>query len=91
MQYTVSSLARKFGLSRLDRAGYQVLEYFQQPDSDWTELFYRELGEQLKRVEAKYGREPEAQAVIDSNRQEMEIFARQSAAFGYAFFVARRR
>lgn len=78
-------------LSALERAGYQVLGYFQQPDSDWTDLFYRELGEQLARVEEKYGRELQAQAVVDANRREMEIFSRHSAAFGYAFFVARRR
>lgn len=76
-------------VAALERAGYQVLGYFQQPDSDWTELFYRELGEQLLLVEEKYGREPEAQAVVESNRREMEIFDRWSATFGYAFFVAR--
>lgn len=77
--------------SAVEKAGYELLSSFCLPDTDWTDCFYKELKEQVDELEKKYPDIPEARAVIDLNRVEMELFSKYSSNYGYVFYVARKR
>ncbi len=69
--------------------GYEVQGSFPLPDQAWTQGYYGPLQERLESFAAKHGGSAEAEAVVAMTRQEMELFDRYSAFYGYAFYVLR--
>jgi len=74
-----------------ENADYDVLGHFPLPDSAWWDDYYTPLGARTVALRAKYEDDEEALAVIESTEQEIEIFRRYSAFYGYTFFVAEKK
>jgi ubiquinone/menaquinone biosynthesis C-methylase UbiE len=70
---------------------YEVQGCFPLPDEAWTQGYYGPLGERLESFAEKHGRSAEAEAVVGMTRQEVDLFNRYSAFYGYAFYVLRAR
>lgn len=71
-------------------AGYEVLGDFPLPKECWTENFYVPLAERMTPMRTKYPNNPECEAVLDSLRIEMEMYANYGDYYGYQFLVLRR-
>ncbi len=70
--------------------GYDVQGCFPLPDEAWTQGYYGPLSRRLDSFAARHGGSAEAEAVVAMTRQEMELFDRYSAYYGYAFYVLRK-
>lgn len=76
-------------LAAIHKAGFEPLAHFNLPETDWTDLFYKEIEEQLLEIERKYPIVPEAKTVIDSNRMEIELFRKYRGSYGYTFYISK--
>ncbi len=74
-----------------ETADFDVLGHFSLPDAAWWEDYYTPLEARLVPLRAKYEGDEEALAVIESTQQEIELFRRHSAFYGYTFFVAAKK
>ncbi len=68
-------------------AGYTVLHQFPMPREGWWEGYYVPLQEQLDAFERKYAGNPDALAVSQRSRLEIELFLRYEHLYGYTFYV----
>jgi len=73
------------------RAGYQLLDAFPLPESDWWDHYYAGLAAEIAKVEDEFaGTELETdRAVIDQCNEEMELLRRHPGAYSYVFYIAR--
>jgi SAM-dependent methyltransferase len=71
-------------------AGYEPLDTFVLPESDWWNDYYDPILAKLPALREKYGRDEEAQAVLDMEDAEMALYRKYSAWYGYVFYLARR-
>ncbi len=76
-------------MALIAHCGYELLDHFLQPKSDWWEGFYDILSE---RVAAYRKRElnDEAKAILAQTEIEIDIFRKYADQYGYAFFVMRK-
>lgn len=74
----------------LRRLGFELLDSFPLPPEAWTSEYYTPLKMRLPDFLAEHGDVPEARAVAEVMRTEIDIFRRHHAAYGYAFQLARR-
>jgi SAM-dependent methyltransferase len=70
------------------KCGYEIIEHFTLPDSDWRENYYNPLKNKLKLMEVEYRNSPEALEVINIEKKEMDLFEKYSNYYGYEFFIA---
>jgi DNA-binding transcriptional MerR regulator/ubiquinone/menaquinone biosynthesis C-methylase UbiE len=76
------------GIAELFRAaGYGKVRHFPQPDSDWWENYYTPLEKKLPSLREKHREEPEALAVLEGIREEIDLRRRWPETYGYAFIV----
>ena len=74
----------------ISEAGYTLLDEFPLPREGWWEAFYLPVLERLDAFERRHAGQPEAQAVVDRFRHEIDVFERYSDLYGYTFFVMKR-
>ncbi len=72
------------------RAGYELLETFVLPDSDWMENYYAPMETALEAFEQQHGEVAEARAVIKMCRKEIAIRREFGEEYGYVCFVLQR-
>lgn len=78
-------------ISVLERNGYSPLAYFVLPRDCWTENYYRPLLRRFPEFLDRHSESPEARALVDSERREIELFERFGDRYGYGFYIARRQ
>lgn len=71
-------------------AGYEILDTFRLPDSAWWDYYYIPMSRRLEVLKEQHAGDEEAQALLASFEEEIEMFHRYSPEYGYAFFVARK-
>lgn len=71
--------------------GYELIGDFTLPDAAWWEDYYTPLSKKLPTLKQKYAEDEEAQAVISMSENEIECRQRFGEAYGYQFFIARKR
>jgi SAM-dependent methyltransferase len=83
-------------LAAIERAGYEPIESFSLPESDWWDHFYSGLAAEIESVEREYAqKEPgeglgAGRAVIDMMNREMEVLREDPDAYSYVFYIARK-
>ena len=77
-------------LEVLERAGYQPIGHFVLPESAWTDEYYDPMADLVAEKSEEWAGIPDALAVIEEARREIEIFRQYSSYYSYAFFVMRR-
>jgi len=75
----------------LERQGFEVVKHFVIPQSDWWDVFYRDIQAAIPAFVEKHGESPEVQLVVESNEKEMEIMRKFQKYLGYVFYVARKK
>lgn len=77
-------------LEVMAKAGYECLDHFTQPESDW-EMIYRPMREGgLARLEAAHPDDVQARELITAMRREMELYSRYSSQYGHEFYIMRK-
>jgi len=70
--------------------GYEVLDWFTQPESAWWEPYYRPLGEQVALLREGYAEDIDRSAMLDIVELEIEIYRKYHDCYGNVFFLMRR-
>ncbi len=73
------------------RSGYAVLEHFTMPESAWWDDYYLPLERRLAHLRPQYASNPEALEAIASTQEQIDLYRRFSAFYGYVFYVLQRR
>ena len=71
-------------------AGYTLLDTFRLPDSAWWDDYYIPMSRRLEVLKEQHAGDEEAQALLASFEEEIDMFRRYSSEYGYSFFVARK-
>ncbi|MFN3215831.1 MAG: class I SAM-dependent methyltransferase [Acidimicrobiales bacterium] len=74
----------------LEAAGYSPIGYFALAEDCWLEHYYRPLQARFEAFLDHQDRSPAALEVVEAEQQEIELYERFSAFFGYGFYLARR-
>lgn len=74
-------------LARLAVAGYRTLGHFTLPESDWWDNYYHPMAARIEMLRKKYPDNPEAQAILDAEYAEIELYRQYSAWYGYEFYL----
>jgi ubiquinone/menaquinone biosynthesis C-methylase UbiE len=70
--------------------GYDVLGHFPLPEDAWWEEYYHPLEERINKLRAKYRNDPEALRILDSEQEEIDLYRKYSAWYGYVSYVMQR-
>lgn len=84
----IDTAAHKLGA--LERHGYAPIGYFVLPARDWTDHYYTPMEARFDAFLDRHGRSAAAQALVDGERREIELYRRFAAFYGYGFYIARR-
>jgi len=74
-------------LEIIRKAGYEVIGNRQLPETDWWESYYTPMECRLDKLAERYRADSEALAVIESQRDEIDLYRKYSRFFGYVFYV----
>lgn len=77
-------------LSAIRAEGYEPLGHFALPESAWLEDYYGPLEKRLAEFRAANEGHAEAQALVAQTEQEIALYRRFSAWFGYVFYAMRK-
>ncbi len=75
----------------LEAAGYTLLDSFVLAESGWWDEYYTPVEEKLRTLANKYRSDPEALRALEAEKEEIEMYRRHSACYGYVFYIARRK
>jgi ubiquinone/menaquinone biosynthesis C-methylase UbiE len=74
----------------IESSGFELVRRFNLPEDDWWSDYYNPITKKLPALKNKYKDDPEALDVIANEENEIDLFRRYSAYFGYVFYIARR-
>jgi SAM-dependent methyltransferase len=85
----IATAAEKIAI--LERAGYDMLGYFVLPSTCWIDNYYRPTEARMHDFLQRHAGQPEADELIERERQEAAMYERFQSVYGYGFYVARKR
>ena len=74
----------------LEENGYAPVGYFTLPERCWLENYYRPMQERFASFLSRNGNTESARAIVEAEDNEIGLYERFSAVFGYGYYVARR-
>jgi len=74
-------------LEQAAACGYRLVGLFTLPEDAWWVGYYGPVEKRLDGLRRKYRDNPEALAVLDEERKEIDMYRRYSEWYGSAFFV----
>jgi len=77
-------------LAAIRYGGYAAAGHFVLPASSWWESYYEPVLDRVARLKDKYRGDAEAEAALDLELREIELFRKYSGDYGYVFFVMKR-
>ncbi|MFO7653857.1 MAG: class I SAM-dependent methyltransferase [Candidatus Krumholzibacteriia bacterium] len=78
-------------LRRARAAGYVVVDHFLLPPRSWWHGFYQPLQERIHERRRRWRDMPDAQALLRAVEQEIDLLRTHPHAYGYMFYVLRRK
>lgn len=75
----------------LERAGYDMLGYFVLPPECWIDNYYRPTQARMSDFLRRHAGQPEADELVEMERQEAAMYERSRGIYSYGFYVARKR
>ena len=70
--------------------GYEVIGHFILPEDAWWVGYYDPLEKRIQRLRKKYREDPEALAVLDAERTEIDMYRNYSQWYGSVFFLMQK-
>lgn len=77
-------------ISLLEKSGYSPVGYFVLPDHCWMENYYNPMQKSFEAFLERNGNSDEAQAVVDAESLEIELYKKYRKYFGYGFYIAKK-
>ncbi len=77
--------------SIIREAGYEEVGHFVLPESSWWEPYYHPMESRLEMLRQKYGEDESVKKPIAEMQQEIEMYRRYSAWYGYVFYLTQTR
>jgi ubiquinone/menaquinone biosynthesis C-methylase UbiE len=77
-------------LEQIAPQGYELLGHFPVPEETWWRDYYRPLEERIRELQRKYAKDRAAQAILDREQREVDLYKKYSQWYGSAFFVMRK-
>lgn len=74
----------------LHKSGYQLLDHFILSEESWLSNFYSPLEKELATLKKDLSKDEETKEVVQSYKDEIELYKRFKDYFGYGFYVARK-
>jgi hypothetical protein len=74
-------------LAAIREAGYREVDHFILPESCWWDNYYGPMQKRLEMLKRKYAGDESAQKPLDETQQEIEMYRRYSAWYGYVFYL----
>ncbi len=87
-EYPSMNDARR-NLATMTQLGYEEVDFFILPSSDWSEQFYRPLKKRVPEFRDEYQHDAAAQAVADAVDREIELWETCGGSYGYVFYLGR--
>lgn len=73
-------------VSLIRAAGYSLLGHFILPEVAWWQHYYTPLEQRLQELQKRYADNPDAQPVLASHAQEIELYRQYADYYGYVFY-----
>ncbi|GMQ55410.1 class I SAM-dependent methyltransferase [Halopseudomonas aestusnigri] len=74
----------------LEDRGYTPVGYFVLPEYCWLDNYYMPMLRRLDEFLARNGNSEEARAIVQAEHDEIELYEKYKAYFGYGVYVARK-
>lgn len=74
----------------LENHGYSPIGYFTLPEHCWMEHYYRPLEDRFENFLARNGNSEQAQAIVDAEISEIELYQKYKNYFSYGVYIARK-
>ena len=74
----------------LEKHGYAPVGYFVLPEQCWLENYYRPLQKSFPDFLSRNDNSEAAQALVEAENQEIELYETYKAHYSYGFYVARK-
>ena len=74
----------------LHKSGYQLLDHFILSEESWLSNYYSPLEKELATLKKDLSKDEETKEVVQSYKDEIELYKRFKDYFGYGFYVARK-
>ena len=74
----------------LEENGYSPVGYFTLPERCWLDNYYRPTQERFASFLSRNGNTESARAIVEAEENEIALYERFSAFFGYGYYVARK-
>ncbi len=74
-------------LSRVRRAGYRPIGHFTLPQSAWWGVYFTPMLARIAELRDAYRGNPEAQAILDEEAAETDLYRQHADDYGYVFYV----
>ncbi len=78
-------------LKLITKCDYGLIGYFTLPEDAWWLEYYSPLEKRIEVLGKKYRNDPEALKVIESEKEEIEMYKKYYKWYGSVFFVMQRR
>ena len=78
-------------LELIELAGYECLDHFTLPRSDWWDEYYVPMQKRVSVMQKKYEKDDEALDVMNYFEHEIEMFEKYGDTYGYEFFVCKKK
>ncbi|WP_299402470.1 class I SAM-dependent methyltransferase [Acaryochloris sp. IP29b_bin.148] len=72
----------------LEKAGYAPFGYFVLPEHCWLDNYYYPLEQRFDAFLDHYAHSDSAKALVEAEKQEIQVFKQFKAYFGYGFYIA---
>ncbi len=74
-------------LHHIAAAGYQCPVHVVMPQSDWWDDFYHPMEQTIQQMRQTYQHDPDALAVLDEERRQIDLYRTYADYYGYVFYV----
>ena len=74
----------------LHKSGYQLLDHFILSEESWLSNYYSPLEKEFATLKKDLSKDEETKEVVQSYKDEIELYKRFKDYFGYGFYVARK-
>lgn len=77
-------------MALLEKHGYAPIGYFVLPEHCWLDQYYRPMQKSFQDFLHRNGNSEDAQAIVDAEKQEIELYERYKTYYSYGVYVARK-
>jgi len=78
-------------IAQLEAAGYTIRGYFPLPQECWLQNYYDPLRDRFDHFLKRHGSSARAQAIVQAERAEIDLYERHADYVSYGFYIAQKR